>query len=90
MVYVDEAVFKKSERGRKTYAHMSADSIEELHLFALSNGIKKHFFHRGSHYPHYDVTSDQQIDMIKAGAVLISSKELCMIAKSLFVKKESK
>lgn len=82
-VYVDEAIFKKSVNGRKTYAHMSADSLHELHAFAFLCGIKKHFFHRGSKYPHYDITSEQQVEMIKFGAVLISSKELCIIAKLL-------
>ena len=82
-VYVDLPIFKKSENGRKSYAHMTADSLQELHDFARDTGVKPHFFHRGSAYPHYDVTSDQVPGLISAGAKQISSKELVIFAKKL-------
>lgn len=47
MIYVDAATWKKPN-GRKAYAHMVADSIEELHEFAAKIGVKPHFFHRSS------------------------------------------
>lgn len=84
-IYVDDAVWMKPN-GRKKYAHMTADSLDELHQFAWNNQIKKHWFHRGSRYPHYDINSDQQSLMIKAGALLIDSKELVIIAKKLYGK----
>jgi len=82
-IYVDLPIFKKSATGRKSYAHMTADSLDELHQFAKDNGVKAHFFHRGSMYPHYDVTSEQVPGLITAGAVQISSKELVIKAKKL-------
>lgn len=82
--YVDLPEFKKPN-GRKWYAHMTADSLEELHQFAAQIGVKKHFFHRGSKYPHYDINEDQWIAAKYAGAICISSKELVKVAKSLWV-----
>lgn len=82
MVYVDTPVFQKPN-GRKKYAHLTADSLEELHKFAESIGVKRHFFHRPSRHPHYDITEDQVTIAIAHGAKQILSKELVQIAKLL-------
>ena len=81
-VYVDDAVFMKPN-GRKKYAHMVATSYEELHEFAAKIGVKKHFFHRSSKYPHYDITEQQRLTAVEAGAVATSSKTVLEVAKSL-------
>lgn len=80
--YVDPAVFKKPN-GRKSYCHMVADSLVELHAFAEKIGVKKHFFHKSATYAHYDITEAQREVAITAGAKPISSKELVGIAKEM-------
>lgn len=82
MIYVDPAIFKKSN-GRKSYAHLVADTITELHAFAASIGVKPHFFHKSASYLHYDITSEQRDKAIAAGAVQVSSKELLLKAKEM-------
>lgn len=79
-VYVDDAAILY--RSKLRY-HMTASSLEELHAFAQSVGIKRCWFHRGSRYPHYDVTGEQRAAAILAGALAISSKELVVHAKAL-------
>ena len=83
MIYVDAATWKKSENGRKSYAHMVADSLEELHAFATQITVKKHFFHRSKTAPHYDINSDQQIVAIAQGAKLVDSREILAKGKLL-------
>lgn len=82
MIYVDEAEWSKPN-GRKKYAHMTADSIAELHEFANSIGIKRCWWHSGSLYPHYDINVEQRLKAIENGAKAINSKELVGIAKKL-------
>lgn len=83
MIYVDAAEWKKSPTGRKSYAHMVADSMEELHAFAERIGVKKHFFHRSKTAPHYDITSEQHVVAIANGATLVDSREVLAKGKLL-------
>lgn len=80
--YVDPAEFKKSATGRKSYCHMVADTLDELHSFAALIGIKPHFFHRHPTMPHYDLTAEQRAFAVNFGAQQITSRELVVIAKS--------
>jgi hypothetical protein len=80
-VYVDQAIYKKSPNGRTSYAHLTADTEEELHLFAAKAGIKPHFFHKKSKYLHYDTTAAQRPSVIELGAKEITSQELAVIAR---------
>jgi hypothetical protein len=80
--YVDPAIFKKSENGRKSYCHMVADTIAELHMFAAMIGIKPHFFHRHKTMPHYDLTAEQRQVALNFGATPIDSRALVVIAKA--------
>lgn len=80
--YVDPAVFKKPN-GRKSYAHMVADSLSELHAFAASIGVKPHFFHKSASYLHYDITDEQRTKAVAAGAKPVTSRELLAIAKEM-------
>jgi hypothetical protein len=76
MIYVDKV-------------HMVADSLEELHSFAEKMGIKKHFYEgvRKGH-PHYDLTNKTVMSkVIENGAVVVSSKKVLEISKSLVSKK---
>lgn len=83
MIYVDKAVWKKSPNGRKTYAHMVADTLWELDEFAKLIGVKSHFFHRSKTAPHYDITSEQHEVALKNGAVLVTSREVLKKGKNL-------
>lgn len=83
MIYVDAAEWKKSPKGRKSYAHMVADSMEELHAFAERIGVKKHFFHRSKTAPHYDITSEQHAVALSHGAKLVDSREVLAKGKLL-------
>jgi len=80
--YVDPAVFKKPN-GRKSYAHLVADTVAELHVFAASIGVKPHFFHKTASYPHYDINEEQRTKAIEAGAKDVSSKDLLSKAKEM-------
>ena len=90
MIYVDAAEWKKSPTGRKSYAHMVADSLEELHTFAAKIGVKPHFFHRSKTAPHYDITNEQHVVAIANGAALVDSRVVLAKGKLLLQSKDSK
>jgi hypothetical protein len=69
--------------GRKRYSHLTASTLEELHAFAASIGVKPHFFHRGAVHPHYDITEAQFPVAIAAGAVLVTSRALVEFVREL-------
>lgn len=54
--------------------HMLADSVEELHAFAASIGMKREWFHPGS-TPHYDLTATRQKLAIARGAQRLRTRE---------------
>jgi hypothetical protein len=84
MVLVDDAAIMYKSKLRY---HMTADSLEELHAFAEEVGIKRCWFHRGSKYPHYDITGIQRDAAIAAGAKAVSDREAMVTVKSLYVPK---
>jgi hypothetical protein len=57
----------------RLWSHLASDeSFEELHVFAAGLGIPLRGFDRD----HYDVPSERYDDVVAAGAVPISSREL--------------
>jgi hypothetical protein len=61
-----------SGRGR-LWSHLASDvSYDELHAFARTVGVPERGFDRD----HYDVPSEWYADMLAAGAVPVSSREL--------------
>ncbi len=58
--------------------HLMADSVVELHLFAIKIGLKRFWF-QNTKYPHYDLFRSKIGTAIKAGAKVVSSKELIKI-----------
>ncbi|GAA3118815.1 hypothetical protein JOF29_000947 [Kribbella aluminosa] len=57
----------------RIWSHLVSDeSYDELHTFAKSAGIPARGFDRD----HYDVPSDRYDDLVEAGAVQVSSREL--------------
>jgi hypothetical protein len=80
MVYVDDAAILW--RGKRRY-HMTADTLDELHLAAAEAGINRCWFHRGAAHPHYDVTDVQRDAAVSLGAQKVSQRELVRIAVRL-------
>ena len=59
-------------RGRM-WSHVASDtSYDELHVFARGLGIPERGFDRD----HYDVPSERYDDVVEAGAVPVTSREL--------------
>lgn len=81
-VYVDNE--QLSWRGKK-WCHLVADSLEELHGFALKLGLKRAWFQDRASYPHYDVTVSVRDRALQLGAVHGDRRTIIGCAKSLKV-----
>jgi len=70
VIVVDEPRWARHDR---VWCHLASDtSFEELHAFARTAGIPE----RGFDGDHYDIPEDRRADVISAGAVPVSSREL--------------
>jgi hypothetical protein len=87
MVYVDKAIWHWKET---TWCHLLADSLEELHLFALELGVKKESFQSPPKvkYPHYDLPYFRRVLAIEKGALEISRREVIEKARNLKIEYE--
>jgi hypothetical protein len=54
--------------------HLFADSLEELHAFAKTLGLKRGWFHQAI-VPHYDLTPNKRDQAIQAGAKETTTRE---------------
>jgi hypothetical protein len=68
-VYVDDAVHPW--RGQR-WAHLMADTLEELHVMAARLGLPRRAFQNKTSGAHYDVTTDLRARAIAYGATSIS------------------
>lgn len=68
-VYVDDAV--TLWRGQR-WAHLMADTLDELHAMAAHLGIPRHAFQDKTSGAHYDVNAPLRDDAITLGAVAVS------------------
>ena len=68
-VYVDDAV--TLWRGRR-WAHLMADSLDELHAMAARLGMPRHAFQNKTSGAHYDVSADLREQALRWGAIPIS------------------
>ena len=68
-VYVDDAV--TLWRGER-WAHLMADTLDELHLFAAALGLPRRAFQNKTSGAHYDVTAALRDEAIELGAIAIS------------------
>ncbi len=68
-VYVDDAVH--SWRGQR-WAHLMADTLEELHAMAQRLGIPRRAFQDKTSGAHYDVTAALREEAIRLGTIAIS------------------
>lgn len=55
-------------------AHLTADTLEELHAFARRLRLKPEWFQPLSS-PHYDLTPGKHAQALALGAVLVSARE---------------
>jgi hypothetical protein len=79
-VYVDDS--RLSWRGR-SWCHLVADSIAELHVFAAQLGLRQEWFQDRTMYPHYDVTVSMQRRALALGAQVGDKKTIVACAKRL-------
>ncbi len=68
-VYVDDAVHPW--RGKR-WAHLMADTLDELHAFAGLLGIPRRAFQDKTSGAHYDVTAELRERALQLGATAIS------------------
>jgi len=77
-VYVDELRrWVPSSAGgtfRDGSAHLTADTLDELHAFATSIGLRRPWF-QDVRVPHYDLTTKRHAAALRAGAVFVPAKE---------------
>ncbi|WP_155027742.1 DUF4031 domain-containing protein [Burkholderia pseudomallei] len=81
-VYVDHS--RLSWRGR-SWCHLVADSVAELHAFAAELGLRKEWFQDRTMYPHYDVTVSVQRRALALGAQVGDKRTIVACAKRLRV-----
>ena len=68
-VYVDDAV--TLWRGQR-WAHLMADTLEELHAFAEALGIPRRAFQDKTSGAHYDLPAPLRDESLALGAIAIS------------------
>jgi hypothetical protein len=68
------------------YCHMVGSSIEELHTFAESIGVKRCWFEnkRGKCQPHYDIKGYQITKALRNGAKLVSRRKLFVFLEETY------
>ncbi len=91
-VYVDDAVTQW--RGQR-WAHLMADSLDELHAMAAQLGIPRRAFQDKTSGAHYDVTAELREHALHLGAVAISRhadkdkvREVIRVAKAQATQRE--
>lgn len=70
-VYVDALINYGWKLGPS--CHMSADTLEELHLAASKIGMKRSWFQdKGDGFPHYDLVASRRAAAVKNGAIEVT------------------
>jgi hypothetical protein len=78
MVMVDELKVWPHARHRCFLggsAHLTADTLDELHAFAASIGLKRSWFQDHALCPHYDLSPRRHAAALAAGALFVSARE---------------
>ncbi|HIE1649692.1 TPA: DUF4031 domain-containing protein [Burkholderia cenocepacia] len=79
-VYVDNA--RIAWRGRQ-WCHLVADSLDELHRFAKSLGLRRGWFQAQASLPHYDVTVEVRDVALSRGAMQADRRTLVLHGRRL-------
>lgn len=56
--------------------HLYADTLGELHEFAVAIGLKRAWFQNKEKLPHYDLNAARREAAVRAGAVEHTSREM--------------
>jgi len=66
--------------------HLAADTLAELHMFAVLIGLRRDWFQNHLRHPHYDLTTKRAAKRaMKRGAKLVSSRRVIQAShKSLW------
>ena len=82
-VYVDrirdhgDGVRGEARRYGSLWSHLTADTEEELHVFAARIGLRRGWAqHSGTHRFHYDVIPRVRAKAVAAGAIEVTDAEL--------------
>jgi hypothetical protein len=79
MIMVDELVAYPRAQHRIFRAgacHLTTDgSLDELHAFAATLGMRRSWFQEHALAPHYDLTAPRRAKALKLGAVFVPAKE---------------
>ncbi|MFA6917176.1 MAG: DUF4031 domain-containing protein [Parachlamydiales bacterium] len=67
----------------KRWCHLVADSLEELHDFALRLELKREWFQQNASYPHYDLTIELRELALVLGATKGNRSQIIGCAKIL-------
>ncbi|MFA6069694.1 MAG: DUF4031 domain-containing protein [Janthinobacterium sp.] len=79
-VYVDNVrIFWRG----KHWCHLVADSLGELHTFAIILGLNKSWFQPYASYPHYDITISMRDRALLLGAHVGDRRKIIGCAKVL-------
>lgn len=77
-VYVDEVRIYAPSRIRcfqNGSAHLTADTLDELHVFAGRLGLRRAWFQPHVSAPHYDLTPNKHALALQLGAKLVPARE---------------
>lgn len=76
-VFVDDAQNSSPHLfyGRGRFAHLSADTRDELHVFAARLGLRRSWFEERPRLWHYDVTQTKRAEAIALGAEPVTTRE---------------
>jgi hypothetical protein len=80
------AIYVDNERIRwrgKLWCHLVGDSLDELHAFAGSLGLKRAWFQSNASYPHYDVTTGVRERALQMGAIAASKAQMLASARTM-------
>lgn len=79
-IYVDNV---KVKWAGSEWCHLVADTLDELHSFALQLGLRRQWFQSSASYPHYDIKLAVRTRAIHLGAVPGTRKQIIECAKKL-------
>lgn len=70
-VYVDDlmACIPSAQWRWNQSCHLIADTLEELHVFAKSIGMKRAWFQGNNRLPHYDLNANRRRIAVRLGAI---------------------
>lgn len=84
MIYVDALINWGWRLGPS--CHLIADTLEELHEFAKSIGMRRAWFQDHGRLPHYDLTAARREKAVKLGAIELDRAGFVKKIKELRVK----